>query len=275
MVTGAASGVGAATVTTLLQRGYTVHALMRGPAAAPASSSPGATVIRCDISDPAAVESAFAELNSLTRGELYGLVHCAAIASASAVETTTVEDLRRVLDTNVTGALSLIRGAMPMLRRSGGRLVAISSLSSRVSMPLQGAYCASKAALEALLDTLRREIVGSGVTISIIQPGGIKTRMAIEHGRRVAAGISSLTGEHATHYRALFEAHQRLVSMGRESSIEPTEVVKSVVHALEAKRPRIRYRIGNDARRLLRMSATLSDRRMDEFIDSLHRMPPT
>lgn len=272
IVTGAASGVGAATVSTLLGRGYAVHAFVRDPSSAAIGT--GAVVPRmlaCDISDPFAVESAVDDVALHAAGELHGVVHCAAISMAAPVELTTSDDMRRILETNVIGSLSLIRAVMPLLRRSRGRLVAVSSLSGRVSMPLQGAYCASKAALEALLDTLRREVAGQGVTVSIIQPGGIRTRMAVVHAREVAARMSRLSAEDSDNYRVIYQAHQRLVGAGRERSIDPLEVVKSIVHALESPHPRIRYKVGGDARELLRRSRTLSDRRMDEYIDGLHR----
>lgn len=273
IVTGAASGVGEATVSTLLRRGYAVHAFVRDPGSFVVDGGDAVPhVLACDISDPRAVEAAVGEVASRTGGELHGVVHSAAVTMASAVELTTTEDMRRILETNVMGSLSLVRAVMPLLRRSRGRLVAVSSLSGRVSMPLQGAYCASKAALEALLDTLRREVGSQGVMISIIQPGGIRTRMAVRHAQEVAARLSRLPAEDASNYGALYEAHQRLVGMGRERSVDPFEVVRSILHALESPRPRIRYRVGDDARALLRLSERVSDRRMDEYIDGLHRM---
>lgn len=270
LVTGASSGVGAAVVQRLTTLDCTVYALLR---AIPEAPSFAANVLLCDIDDDNAVRAMFARIAGQTGGRLDGVIHCAATSAAGPVETTLPQELRVVLETNVLGTFSLIRHGLPLLRKSGGRLIVVSSLSGRVSMPMQGAYCASKAAIEALLDTLRREIAGSGVTVSILQPGGIRTRMAELHAQRIAARMATLSGIEADHYDALLRAHQRLVAQGREMSIPPDAVVDPILHALESPRPRIRYRVGKDARLLLALWSILPDRWMDRLILGMHRPP--
>jgi NAD(P)-dependent dehydrogenase (short-subunit alcohol dehydrogenase family) len=254
-------------VSRLVSEGYQVHALVRGDGA---SVGGAFATVGCDIRDDESVAHAMATVVSHSGGRLDALVHCAGTTMAAPVETMGLEAFRDLIATNLFGSFSLIRHALPLLRAAKGRLVVISSLSAHIALPLQAGYCASKAALEAMLDALRRELTGSGVHVSILEPGGIRTRMGVRHAEEIAHRIAHLDGDERLHYGRLYRAHQDMVERARAAAITPEEVVETILLALRAGRPRPRYRVGEDARLLLKLHKQHSDQWMDAFITDMH-----
>jgi NAD(P)-dependent dehydrogenase (short-subunit alcohol dehydrogenase family) len=161
-VTGASTGIGRATALELARRGWAVLAGLRRPA----ELGPGITPVELDVTSPAQVAA-------LRGRPLDALVNNAGIAVTGPLEYLPLEELREQLEVNTVGQLAVIQACLPALRAARGRIVNVSSVSGRIAFPTYGPYAASKFALEALSDSLRRELRGSGVDVVVVQPGGV------------------------------------------------------------------------------------------------------
>ena len=234
LVTGASSGIGAATARLLAGRGFRVFGASRGSAEAP-----GVEWLRMDVTDEAQVLAGVA--TALQRaGSLDGLVCAAGYGVFGSVEETSLPRARAQMETNYFGTLVPIRAVLqPMRERRRGRIVVIGSLAGRAPIPFQAHYSASKAALDALVLALRNELHGSGVAATLVEPGDIRT--AFNDRTDWGDGDGSAYGER----------RRRCEKVVRESlpRAPGPEIVAEVVHrALTAARPRVRYTVGPDSR---------------------------
>jgi NAD(P)-dependent dehydrogenase (short-subunit alcohol dehydrogenase family) len=181
LVTGAAKGIGRACALDLDGRGFRVFAGVRRPEdgeALRAASGGRIVPVPLDVTDGSQVAAAGRLMAEATGGTgLRGLVNNAGAVYAGPLEHLPVDALREQLEVNVVGALALTQACLPALRRARGRIVNVSSVNGRIVSPFSGAYAASKFALEALSDGLRRELarVGAGVRVIVIQPGAVET----------------------------------------------------------------------------------------------------
>jgi NAD(P)-dependent dehydrogenase (short-subunit alcohol dehydrogenase family) len=160
------------------------------------------------------------------------------------MEDVSADALRRQLEVNVVSQHELARRLIPAMRkrnggRGEGRIVQCSSVLGLVAAPFRGSYCASKFALEALTDAMRLELFGTGIHVSLIEPGPIRTRFVENALENLKATVDIGTSPHADKYRA------RLESMAKGGAtafkLEPEAVVQKLIHAVESARPRRRY----------------------------------
>jgi 3alpha(or 20beta)-hydroxysteroid dehydrogenase len=190
LVTGGAGGIGQAVASVLSGAGAQVVLAGRNEQALrevrlPSGSPP--TFVVLDVRDDAAWGRAVAEV-ILRHGRLDLLVHNAGTLDVGLLEAQAPERLRAIVDTNLTGALLGTRAALPALRKQGGAIVHVASLGGLVPMPFEAAYGATKAGLRHLSFSLRAELVGSGVTVSVVTPGSVDTaQLAQELGHDEAA----------------------------------------------------------------------------------------
>lgn len=195
-----------------------------------------------DVADAASVRAAAADILQRTGGALGGLVNNAGYGLPGALEDLSRAALREQFETNVVGLQDLTNQFIPLFRKQGwGRIINVSSVVGRIPLPLMGAYVASKYALEAMSDCLRVELRDSGVAVSIIEPGPIKT-----HFRKNATGaawkhLANLQQSHfADYYRRNAEQPDRPKARDR-FELPPEEVGLKILHALNSSHPRIRY----------------------------------
>lgn len=241
LITGASSGIGLAAAQMLKGRGWRVLAAARkAEDLERLRVEEGLEVIRLELSDPASVDACADEALRLTNGELLALFNNAAYGQVGAVEDLPTDLLRAQFEVNLFAAHSLVRKVLPAMRvRGQGRIVQCSSVLGLVSAPYRGAYCASKFALEALTDSLRLELIGTPIHVSLIEPGPIRTRFVESALKRFRATIDIEGSPHRATYL------QRLAAMeagGTNSfKLEASEVVFKLIHALESRRPRRRY----------------------------------
>ena len=251
LITGASTGIGRACALDLAERGFRVFAGVRRDTDAEAlrSASGGrVTPVRLDVLDEAQIAETVAGLERELAGEgLAGLVNNAGIAVAGPLEFLESEDLRRQLEVNVVGQLAVTRACLALLRRANGRIVFVGSSSGYLSTPFTGAYCASKYAIEAVGDALRRELLPWKLSVSIVQPGAIQTPIW-EKSKSAADEIIEKLPERAHElYGGAIEKVQGLVDERSASAAPVEKVAKAVHHALSARRPKTRYRVGTDA----------------------------
>ncbi|MFD5799358.1 SDR family oxidoreductase [Streptomyces diastatochromogenes] len=243
VVTGATSGIGKATALDLAARRFHVIGTARTPDKAEkltaAAAELGLTVhtVLLDVTDPRSCQDAVVEIDELTDGGPWALVNNAGIAPVGAFEDVAEADARAALEVNVLGVARMTGLVLPgMRRRREGRIVQMSSLGGLVSVPFNGWYCASKHALEALTDSLRMEIAGSGVHACLIEPGFIDTPL-------LSKGLADFPAD--SRYSHGYMAARRLIASW--SPPGPETVARTVRRALLAPKPRRRYRCGPGA----------------------------
>jgi NAD(P)-dependent dehydrogenase (short-subunit alcohol dehydrogenase family) len=243
LITGCSSGIGYHCAHALKNRGWRVFASCRKQEDCDRLASEGLETVRMDYADPASIKSAYDEVMQRTGGTLDALFNNGAYSHPGAIEDLTVDHLRELFETNVFGWFDLTKRVLPIMRKQGsGRIINCSSVLGFVAVRFTGAYAASKHAVEGWSDALRLELKGTGIDVSIIQPGPIRSRM-IEHARvrfmeTIDVRNSPFRGDYG---REL----SRLASGARSSNFKlgPEAVFDKLVLALESPHPRARYRI--------------------------------
>ncbi|MGV1088944.1 MAG: SDR family oxidoreductase, partial [Mycobacterium sp.] len=245
LVTGAGRGIGLAITRHLSAHGWDVYAAARSESAlAELGALPGVHPVKLDITDRGSVSALSGQLPA----ELDAVVNNAGIVVNGPVEGLTLDDLSRQLDVNVVAQIGVTQAVLPKIRAAKGRIVFISSVSGLITTPGTGAYCASKYALESLADALRMELRPWGISVSLVEPGPIKTdiwgEILVEHDRMVA----DLTAEHRDLYAPHLNGTRKLLGRMQKMAADPQRVVKAVDHALTAKRPKSRYLLDASSR---------------------------
>jgi NAD(P)-dependent dehydrogenase (short-subunit alcohol dehydrogenase family) len=264
LVTGASTGIGEATALHLQELGFDAVGAVRKDSDAERLGSQGLRTVKLDVTDVASIAAARAELGD---GPLAGLVNNAGIAVAAPLEFLPLDQLRRQLEVNVVGQVAVTQQFLPALRAARGRIVNVSSIGGRVALPLLSAYNASKFALEAISDSLRRELHPHGVDVILIEPGGVKTPIWGK-GNEIADEIQKdLPAEAEGLYGPMVAAlRKETVKIASDRGIEPREVAEVIGRALTAKRPRTRYLVGTDAKVRATVAKVMPDRMMDRAI---------
>ena len=257
IVTGASSGIGRATARQLRDRGFAVFGTVRRAEDAGALRGEGMTPLMMDVTDPASIAAAREVALTQLEQPLVGLVNNAGIPAAGPLELLPPEELRQVLEVNVIGLLAATQAFLPSLRRSRGRIVNVGSVSGRIALPFAGAYAASKFAVEALSDSLRRELSGSGVRVVLIEPGPIRTAI----WDKVVAP-ERFERYRGTPYAPLLPFVRRQALSSGEHGLPPEAVADVVLRALTARRPPIRVVVTRHKLRY-RMTRILPDRVLD------------
>ncbi len=195
-------------------------------------------------------------------GKLFGVVNNAAFGQPGAVEDLSRDAMREQFETNVFGTQELTNLYLPVFRRQNkGRIIQISSILGRICLANRGAYNASKYALEALSDSMRLELNGTDIHVSLIEPGAIESRFRQNALNAFQRHIDSENSVHARLYQAVVE---RLSSDSTAAFTLPASAItRPVLHALTSRRPRIRYPVTLPARVLPNLKRFLTDRSMD------------
>lgn len=243
LITGCSTGIGLTCALGLRARGWRVFATARRDADADMLHSRGLEALRLDVTDASSIDAAIDEILSRTGGKLNALFNNAGYGQPGAVEDLPVEALRAQFETNVFGPHTLLRRVLPVMRAQGnGRVVVNSSLLGYVALPYRGAYNASKFALEGLYDTLRLELHGTGIHVSLIEPGPVTSRFRANAVAMFQRHIDIKASPHRAHYEGVL---RRLQKSGPAApfTLPPDAVFAKLVHALESSRPRARYRV--------------------------------
>ena len=239
LVTGCSSGIGRATALLLAQSGYRVFATVRTPEAETSLLQEGSglplSVMRLDLIDELAVSACVRHVMEDAE-RIDALVNNAGFAQLGAVEDLSRDFLRKQFEVNVFGAMQMCREVLPIMRAQGfGRIVNVSSLAGRVSVPFIGAYCASKFALEAFSDALRVETRQARVRVVLVEPGPVKTRF--QEALRAYASDLPETSPYRAHYDEILSEPEV------KSAATSDQVARVILKAIRSSRPRARYRI--------------------------------
>lgn len=243
LITGCSSGIGRCAAITLKERGFEVFATTRKQQDIPALSQLGLNTLHLDLDDPDSIRKALAIVLEQTGGQLYGLFNNGGFGQGGAVEDLPTQALRDQFETLVFGWHDLTTQVVPVMRTQGyGRIIQNSSVLGFAAMPYRGAYNAAKFAIEGLTDTLRLELRGTDIHVSIIQPGPVRTKFRENGLTKFEQHINRHNSVHADAYQRTID---RLSTKDDASrfTVEPEAVVSKLVHALEHKTPRSRYRV--------------------------------
>ena len=265
LITGCSSGIGYACAHGMRARGWRVLASARGKKDITRLESEGLEVLHLDYQDAKSIKACSEEALKRTDGKLTALFNNGGYGQPGAVEDVPMEALRLQFETNFFGWHDLTRRILPTMRKQGeGRIVQCSSCLGLVSLKYRGAYNASKFAIEGLSDALRQELAGTGIFVSLIEPGPIATRFTETALANYKAHIDLEGSAHAEVYKGRIAAMEDVKPS--KYRLGPEAVLEKLVHAVESQYPHPHYYVTKPtymlawARRLL--SARLMDRVM-------------
>lgn len=261
LVTGARRGIGKAITERLAAAGWTVFAGVRGDVSGehPAEAEGRIRPVQLDITDQAHIDA----LADVLPDRLDAVVNNAGMGVLGPVEAVPLADLRRQFEVNLFGQVAVTQATLPHLRAAEGRLVFISSTGGRSVVPMEGAYCSSKFALEGIADALRVELRPWRIAVSVVEPGPTDTDGWREVGTLIDDMEARLSPRHhdlyARHVAGLRQNIRRFGSMTTPADA----VARTVERALTARRPRARYPVGGPAHAIIAMNALIPTRTGD------------
>jgi NAD(P)-dependent dehydrogenase (short-subunit alcohol dehydrogenase family) len=268
LITGASSGIGLATTQALVKKQYRVFAGARKPADLERlKKEVGAEPVELDVARQDHISSLEGFLSSrLGEGSLYAVINNAGISRHGPVECVPMEAWREQFETNIFGAVAVTQVVLPWIRKSRGRVINVSSISGRVAAPLLAPYAASKFALDAISDSLRRELYDLGVKVSSINPGFIRTPMLekIIDKAELERQFFKKEGQREA-YLPLLQKMGDHVEDAKKKANSVDVVVKAIVHALESRSPKTRYYVGKG----MTLAASLFSHLPDSWIDKI------
>lgn len=264
LLLGVTGGVGEAVGDKLVALGYETYVACRTPQQRDHLQASGKfkAVVLLDLGNTSSIDQAFADLKALGVDSLDGFINCAATLHGSPLETVPAAEMQYIMQTNLFGTLHAVQLAIPLLRPTKGRIVLVGSLSGTWVMPLTGMYCASKFALEAVCDGLRRELYPWGIKVVLVKPGGIKTRMSMGHVEDVKREMENLEGN-ARLYQPLYRAHALAVPKSFRYATPPENIADDVIKGLRLRTPRARYFSGVDCKIMGMLAWLLPDSALD------------
>ncbi|MBG6201405.1 NAD(P)-dependent dehydrogenase (short-subunit alcohol dehydrogenase family) [Labrenzia sp. EL_13] len=245
LITGCSSGIGAEAAHILRGRNWRVFPTARKQEDIDRLSSQGFEAFRLDYEDPESIRQTADAVLNLTDGRLDAVFNNGAYAIPGALEDIPPDALRTLFEANFFGWHDLTRRLIPAMRSNkSGRIVQCSSVLGLVALKFRGAYTASKFALEAYTDTLRQELKGSGLHVSLIEPGPIDTRFT----QNALANFDRWIGEdglNSSIFRETYVKRRVRMEAGEPGpfKLPANAVVKRLIHAVEAKRPKARYHV--------------------------------
>ena len=266
LITGCSSGIGRATAEHLAKRGHTVYASARRVEAIADLQAAGCRLVALDVTDEASMAAAVRAIES-EHGAVDALVNNAGYSQSGAIETVSMDDVRRQFETNVFGLVHLCQLVLPAMREQrSGRIVNISSMGANFTFPGAGFYHASKYAVEAISDALRFEAKGFGVDVVIVQPGIIRTGFA-DAATHAIAGATP-TGPYTQFNHAVASTTQSAYEKGPLLRLGggAQTVARAVEKAITARRPKIRYRVTPSAHLLINQRRLMTDGMWDRFL---------
>ena len=250
-ITGSSSGIGKACVLALDKLGYDVFAGVRRMEDGQSLRQIASDRLHPVIVDITNREQIAAAAETVRQGlgdrPLVGLINNAGIAVGGPLEFVPIDRFRHQLEVNLIGHISVSQVFIPMLRKSQGRIINVGSIAGIFASPLMGAYCASKYAMEAISDVLRRELKPWNIKVSLLEPGIIGTKIWEKASAQAGRAIKEAPDEMIRFYGPLIELVRKHVEDIQKSAQSPEVVAKAVVHALTAAHPKARYRMGPKA----------------------------
>ena len=271
IVTGASTGMGAATARELARRKFHVLAGVRRDQDADAIRGPGVEPVILDITNAEHIRSLVHRVQNDPQGRaVRGLVNNAAVQANVPFEVFAIAEWRQMFEVNLFGHVAMTQALLPALIRSRGRVINISSVGGKVAMATYGPYAATKFALEAASDSLRRELAPTGVQVVVIEPGAVRTEMLDRAIATADKSVSTMTPEQSQRYGPLVHAVNTQAVLSTKSGVSADAAARVVAKAVIARKPRTRYTIGREAA-AIRLVRFLPDRTLDRILSTALR----
>jgi len=270
LITGASSGIGAATALTLDRRGLRVFAGVEHDTdgeAALAGASSNLRRITLDVASDASIDAAFATIaGELGSAGLDAVVNNAGIGVPGPLELLPLDELRRQLEVNVVGQVAVTQAALPSIRSAGGRVVFVGSVGGVLASQFAGAYHASKFAIEAIADVWRQELDPEGIPVVLIEPSAISTPI----WEKAIASLDALAArEHGRlePYRERLRGFRDTLRSADERGKDPQDVAEAIADALGDPSPKTRYVVGADGKLATALRPLIPDRLADKLAE--------
>lgn len=265
LITGCSSGIGLTAAQILQKRGYRVFATTRKEADVEKLKAQGLESLRLDIDDSESIRTALNEILKRTGGTLDALFNNAGFGLPGAVEDLTRDMIRSQFETNVFGTIELTNLVLPVMRKQGhGRIIMNTSMLGTVAFPYYGAYNASKFALEGFSNTLRIELRGTPIFVSIIAPGPITSRFRDNALKSYQKTLENKPSEHLENYKKLEKNYSGAPSKSEQKiTLGPDAVTKKLILALESRKPKAHYNVTVPAHLFAFLRRILPDSALD------------
>jgi NAD(P)-dependent dehydrogenase (short-subunit alcohol dehydrogenase family) len=274
VITGASSGIGAATALALDRQGVRVFAgVEHDTDGVQALAGASARLVRLtlDVASDESIAAAFATIERELGGAgLDGVVNTAGVGFPAPLEALPRDDLRRLLEVNVLGQVAVTQAALPLLRRGNGRVVFVGSIGGILASQFAGAYHASKFALEAIADVWRQELDPEGLPVILIEPSTISTPI----WDKAIAYLDALTasdGDRLTRYRERLQAFREQLHNADEHGKSPDDVAEAIIEALTSEKPDTRYVVGGAGKLATALRPLIPDRLADKLSERATR----
>jgi NAD(P)-dependent dehydrogenase (short-subunit alcohol dehydrogenase family) len=250
LISGASSGIGKALSLGLDRQGYLVFAGVRNANDADTlrgQASPQLTPVILDVTLPETIVTACKEVGEKTTGELFCLINNAGISISGALEFMPIQDFRQQMEVNLVGQLALTQACLPMLRKSTGRVIFVSSVAGRLATPFNGPYAASKAALIAMADALRLELAPSDIPVSVLIVGSVQTPIWEKSSHKAVEILQRMPADAWTMYGKAQKRAGRFYTQTGRNGIRVEKVVKITQHLLKNNHLKAYVLVGRDA----------------------------
>ncbi len=265
LITGCSTGIGYYCAKHLQKRGYRVFATARKDSDVKRLKEEGLESLKLDLDSSNSIKNGVDEVLQKCNGKLYGLFNNGAYGQPGAVEDLSRKVLREQFETNLFGTQELTNLILPSMRKNKeGRIVQNSSVLGFVSLKYRGAYNASKYALEGLSDTMRLELYGENIYISLIEPGPIRSNFRKNALKKFIENIDIKNSHHSKKYISKLDALKSEESVA--FTLKEEAVFKRVVDALESKKPKARYRVTAPTKLFSFLKRTISTKMLDRIL---------
>jgi NAD(P)-dependent dehydrogenase (short-subunit alcohol dehydrogenase family) len=269
VVSGASTGIGAATARRLAAMGFHVLAGVRSTRDADVIRADGIEPVLLDITMPQHVQNLAERIAGDAEGRpLRALVNNAGIEINAPVEVLPLELWRSQFEVNLFGHIAVIQALLPFLRASRGRIINISSVGGEAALPIYGAYAGTKFALEAASDSLRREVRSQGIQVVIVQAGGVSTVMADRSGELSLELAGKMNAEHTRLYGDLIAATVATQAAFLRRAMPAATAGAKIAKMATTRRPRTRYTLGIDAAFVIPLNRILPTAIMDRVLSA-------
>jgi len=275
LITGCSSGIGRATARLLAEKEFRVLAGVRCSQHAKELADPelpNLEPVLLDVTSDEDVVKIIQSIEATCPQGLFALVNNAGVGLPSAVELSTLDEVRVLFEVNTIAPLRMIQNCLPMLRKAGGRIVNISSMNGMMALPMVGAYSASKFALEALSDALRVELRPWQIPVSIIRPGQVRTSIFDKARDALDKRRGEIPEQLKNGYDMMYSRAAEFNERGAKSPTSPEKVAGVVFQALTVKRPRPRYHVGMDAHGMKLVNSVVPQRLIDRLLARVMRV---
>lgn len=232
------------------------------------------TSLILDVTKPEQITAAIDMVReAVGKTGIRALVNNAGVCISGPMEFVSLDDMRQQFEVNVFGVVAVTQAFIELLRAGRGRIINMSSLAGRVSQPFLGPYCASKHALEGLSDAIRMELRSWGVDVCIVEPGSIDTPIWSKVGASVADQDTRLSPRARALYGDALKKIDVAIKKAMATGTSPARVADAVEHAICARQPKVRYRVGTGARGAMLVHWLVPNRIFDSLLRSQMGLP--